>query len=86
MFSCQSMAYLQIHNLLPEMQSAYKNGHLTETIVFRVYSDLVDAIEKGEYARWSLLNLSAAFDTVDHNILLQRLSTRFGVKNTALRW
>ena len=66
------------------MQSAYRKCHSTETAVLRVYSDLIDAIERGEFAL--LLDLSAAFDTVDHDILLQRLSTTFGVKDSVLQF
>lgn len=58
-------AYLQIDNLLPETQSTYTKGNSTKTAVLRVYFDLVDAIEKGEFASLSLLDLSVAFDTVD---------------------
>ena len=62
----QLIAYLESHDLLPEMQSAYRKYHSTETAVLRFYSDLVDAIERGEFALLTLLDLSAAFDTVDH--------------------
>ena len=66
----QLINYLQSNSLLPEMQSAYRRGHSTETAVLRVHSDLVDAIEKGDFALLTLLDLSAAFDTVDHDVLL----------------
>ena len=68
------------------MQSAYRRGHSTETAVLRVHSDLVDAIDKGDFALLTLLDLSAAFDTVDHDVLLQRLSITFGIKDAALQW
>ena len=79
----QLKAYLEIHNLLPGYQSAYRKMNSTETAVLKVLSDLVDAIEKGEFALLTLLNLSAAFDTVDHEILLKRLSTTFGINSVA---
>ena len=60
--------------------------HSTETAVLKVFSDIVDAIEKGEFALLTLLDLSAAFDTVDHEILLKRLSTTFGINSVALQW
>ena len=82
----QLKAYLQIHNLQPGYQSAYRKMHSTETAVLKVFSDLVDAIEKGEFALLILLDLSAAFDTVDHEILLKRLSITFGINSVALRW
>ena len=79
----QLTAYLQSHNLFSEMQSTYRKGHSIETVGLQVYSNLVNTIEKGEFTLLSLLNLSATFDTVDCNILLQWLSTSFGVKDWA---
>ena len=52
----------------------------------KVFSDIVAAVEKGQYALLSLLDLSAAFDTVDHEILLRRLHTLFGLDSVALHW
>ena len=80
------IAYLASRDLLPEMQSAYRKCHSTEMAVLRVYSDLVDAIERGEFALLTLLDLSTMFYTVDHDILLNRLSTTFGVKDSALQF
>ena len=57
------------NKLLPEFQSAYRHGHSTETAVLKVFSDIVDAIDMGKLALILLLDLSAAFDTVDHKIL-----------------
>ena len=61
------MTYLLKHNLLLEFQSDYKKGDSTE--VRKVFSDLVDAIERGKFTLLSLLDLSMTFDTVDHDIL-----------------
>ena len=66
------MAYFMRHNLLLKFQSAYRKGHSTKTGVLKVFSDLVDAIEKEDFALLLLLDLSAAYDTVDHDILRQR--------------
>ena len=51
-----------------------------------VHSDILEAIDSGQAYFLVLLDLSAAFDTLDHNILLQRLWTWFGIKGTALTW
>lgn len=49
-------------------------------------SDLLDAVDRGDTAILALLDLSAAFDTVDHTILLNRLSTSFGIHGQVLNW
>ena len=45
----------------------------TEIATIRVLSDLLDAVDRGDTATLVLLDLTAAFDTVDHEILLERL-------------
>jgi len=51
-----------------------------------VLSDILAAVDRGDFAALVLLDLSAAFDTVDHDILLQRLLTSFGIGGAALKW
>jgi len=82
----QFVAYLEDNNLLPTTQSGYRRGHSTETATIRVLSDLLDAVDRGDTAILVLLDLSAAFDTVDHEILLKRLRVTFGVNSVALSW
>ena len=60
--------------------------HSCETALVRVHNDMLCAIDKRCCVALLLLNLSAAFDTVDHNILLQRLHSRFLVRGKALDW
>ena len=55
---------------MPPLQSGYRQGHSTETTVLRVLSDILQAVDNGDLAALVLLDLSAAFDTVDHSILL----------------
>ena len=82
----QLMEYLTSANLLPQLQSGFRQGHSTETAVLRVLSDILQAVDRGDVAALVLLDLSAAFDTVDHEVLLQRLSETFGVTDVAHMW
>ena len=74
------------HDLGETLQSAYKRFHSTETALVRVHNDILTAIDNNNSVILLLLDLSAAFETVDHSILLSRLSTRFGIKGTVLSW
>ena len=64
----QLKCYLQSFDLLPSLQSGFQPGHSTETVVLRVMSDLLEAVDNGDVAALVLLDLSAAFDTVDHHV------------------
>jgi hypothetical protein len=82
----QLTSYLESNNLLPIFQSAYRANHSTETALLRLYSDLVATADVGKVSLLALLDLSAAFDTVDHVILLERLSIEFGLNGLVLQW
>jgi len=73
-------------NLLPTRQSAYRPYHSTETAVLSVHNDLVYAIDNKRVSLLVLLDLSAAFDTVDNDILLSILANRFSIQGLALDW
>src|SRR5664279_1445573 len=84
--SKQLATYLKDNNLLPDLQSAYRANHSTETAVLKVVSDILMALDVGGLAVLVLLDLSAAFDSVDHTILLHRLRTSFGLGDAAISW
>ena len=67
-------------------QSAYKPGHSTETALLSIKNEVHLSLAHGEPTALVLLDLSAAFDTIDHNILLGYLKSWFGLGGTALRW
>jgi hypothetical protein len=69
-----------------KMQSAYRNGHSTETALVRIQNDLLTAIDNKKCVFLVLLDMSTAFDTVDHSVLLKRLSDRYGIRGHALAW
>ena len=64
------LEHLKVNDLLPTVQSAYRKCHSPETAIARVLSDILMALDRGDVAALALLDLSAAFDTVDHCILL----------------
>jgi len=82
----QLIDYLTAFNLLPDLQSAYRSHHSTETAVLKVLGDILRAVDSGDLTLLTLLDLSAAFDTVDHETLLHRLSVSYGLGATAHGW
>src|SRR4051812_20966950 len=69
---------------LSPFQSAYRKFHSAETALLRIYNDLLHSISQHKLSALVLLDLSAAFDTIDHNILLSRLTSNFGISGSAL--
>ena len=76
--------HLTSNNLVNPHQSAYYKRHSTETALLYVHDHLINAISSRKFSCLCLLDLSAAFDTIDHIILLTRLSAWFGIHGTAL--
>ena len=64
----------------------YKKGHSCETSLLRIFNDLLWAFEHQRATALVAIDLSAAFDTVDHDVLLKVLQRKFGLKGTALKW
>ena len=81
----QQQQYLSANNLLC-FQSAYRKRHSTETTILRVLSDMLMAADVRQVTLLGMLDLSAAFDCVDHTILLQRLQIGFSLTDVALKW
>ena len=82
----QISGHLNSHGLSNIWQSAYKPAHSTESALLCVKNDLHLNAASGSPSALVLLDLSAAFDTIDHNILLKRLSIWFGLGSTVLNW
>lgn len=80
------VSYLSTNGLLPNLQSAYIVHRSTETAVLRVVSDILSALDSGNLALLALLDLTAAFDSVDHQTLITRLSRSYGLSGSALLW
>ena len=69
-----------------DYQSASRKFHSTETALLKIHSDILSSMDDGRVTALTLLDLSAAFDTIDHTILLSRLGNWFGVSGKALDW
>ena len=80
------MSHISSNCLSNVSQSAYKEFHSTETAILKVHNDVTLCIDKGQVTALTLLDLSAAVDTIDHSILIERLSLWYGITGTALNW
>ena len=88
----ERVVFNQLHDHLvrfdsfPKLQSAYRKRYSTETALLKVHNDLLMNMNNQKVTLLVLLHLSAAFDTVDHKILLSHLQSSFGIRATALAW
>ena len=72
--------------MLDPLQSSYRDKHSTETVLIKVQLDILAALDAVSSAILLMLELSAAFETIDHNILLSRLCNVYGITVDALDW
>jgi len=84
--SKQFVTYLEDNKLLPKQQSGFRAYHSTETTVLKVVGDILHALDTGNIALLTLLDLSTAFDSVDHSVLLQRPQKLYGLHGTVIGW
>ena len=82
----QFMQHINSNNLENPHQSTYKTGHSTQTALLHNKNEIHLSLSCGEPTALVLLDLSAAFDTIDHDTLLNYLMSWFGVYSTALKW
>ena len=82
----QLNTHINSSNTSNQYQSAYRKFHSTETALLKIHSDILASIDAGRVTALTLLDLSAAFDTIDHTILLSRLDDWLGVTWKALNW
>ena len=77
---------MNTNSLNEKFQSAYKACHSTETALIRVQNDILVSMDQHYGVVLVLLDLSAAFDTIDHDNLLHQLSERLGIRDRAQAW
>ena len=78
--------HLNQNNLMNSFQSAHTKFNATETTLLAVHDHIIRAMSQQQVTGLCLLDLSAAFDTIDHTILLHRLKSWFGSTDTVLSW
>ena len=74
------------NSMFDPLQSAYRDKHSTETALIKVQNDILSALDAGSSAILLMLDLTAAFDTIDHDIHLSRLCNVYGITGNALEW
>ena len=74
------------YSMYDPMQSAYKLVHSTETALVKINYDILSSLDAGKCTVLVSLDLSAAFDTIHHNVLLNRLQYMYGITGTACKW
>ena len=74
------------YDLMPDYQSAYQANYSCETALVKIMDDILWLMEKQEEVPLIAINLSAAFDTVDHELLLAVLRKKFGIDQVTLKW
>jgi hypothetical protein len=82
----QLLEHMTTHALFEPLQSAYRKRHSTETALICVQNDILHSIDNRKGVILVLLDLSAAFDTIDHGNLKNCLENIIGIKGLALRW
>ena len=82
----QLVDHIHRHGLDNSYQSAYTSGHSTKTALLSIKNDIHVSLSRGEATTLVPLDLSAAFDTIDHSTLLSCLMDWFGVGGSALKW
>ena len=75
-----------MHSRHDPLQSAYKSSHSTETAIIKITNGIITSIDRGQCTILASLDLSAAFDTVDHDIFLKRIHSVYGICGIALSW
>ena len=77
---------MHCNSLMPDYQSAYRKFYSCETVLVKITNDILWAMEHQKILSLVCIDLSAAFDTVDHEILIQVLQNKYGITGTVLQW
>ena len=78
--------HLDNNNPQEPLQSAYRSNHSTEAALVKIVNDLHCEVDDKKCVLLVLLDVSAAFDTVEHSTLLKRFKTDFGIEGSVNQW
>ena len=84
--AAQLQTHLDEAGLMTAFQSAYRKHHSTESALLNIHNDILLNMAKGSVTALTLLDLSVAFDTIDHTILQDRFNVHYGISELALGW
>jgi retron-type reverse transcriptase len=79
-------SHLSLNNLHEEHQFAYRKFHSTETALLKVQNNILNSLDRNDVTMSVMLDLSAAFDTIDQTTLLHRLQHHFGIAGKPLEF
>jgi hypothetical protein len=79
------ISFINIQKILYDLQFGFREGHATHLAVIKLMENIVSSLDKGEYSAAIFLDFWKAFDTVNHSILLQKLS-HYGIRGVANSW
>ena len=74
------------HRCPNSLSNPFPTGHSTETVLLEIVNDVLLSLDNGNISSVTFRDLSAAFNTIDHNISLSRLEHVFGIHGAALQW
>ena len=74
------------YGLLLDYQSAYRSNYSCETSLLKLTNDILLNMENKQETALVMMDLSAAFNTIDHKLLLEILHQRYGINDDALKW
>ena len=86
LFMARLKPHISRSNNFHIFQSAYRRYHSTETALLKILDDVYSSIDAKQTTCLAALDLSAAFDTIDHETLIRRLRSSFGVEDESLSW
>src|SRR6218665_2793038 len=82
----QLISYLDANEMFPSNQSRFRRNRSSDSLLLRLLSDFYTAMDRGNVTLLALFDVSSSLDSVDHSILIQRLTTSFSLVDQPLAW